>query len=102
MTAHAGTIPVSLPDDIPHGIAALVPKALALIERHFPGAQRIEGAMGWDPELDDIGSEWLELRLTVDASVQEILEADNAYTRDWVAAVPFPGYLLVQVHFNFL
>jgi hypothetical protein len=101
MTVHAGPIPVSLPDDIPHAIAAIVPRALSMIERHFPGTQRVEGVMGWDPELEDIGSEWLELRLSVDASVKEILDADTAYTREWVAAVPFPAYLLIHLSFNF-
>jgi hypothetical protein len=102
MTVHHGTIPVSLPDDIPHTIAPLVPIALAMIERHFPATQRVEGVMGWDPEVGDIGSEWLELRLSLEGSVQEVLHADGAFSKEWLAAVPFPDHLLIHLSFKFL
>jgi hypothetical protein len=102
MTIHHGTIPVSLPDNIPPAIERLVPTALAMMERHFPAAQRVEGVMGSDPEVGDIGSEWLELRLSLEASVQEVLDADSAFSKEWLAAVPFPEHLLIHLSFKFL
>lgn len=102
MTVQHGTLPVSLPDDIPPAIVPLVPTALAMIERHFPAARRVEGVMGSDPEVGDIGSEWLELRLAVEGSVQELLHADSAFAKEWVAAVPFPEHLLIHLFFKFL
>jgi hypothetical protein len=102
MAVHHSTISVSLPDEVPVSVASLLPTALALVERHFPGARQIEGVMGWDPELEDVGSEWLELRLRVEGSVEETLAADNAFTRDWIAAVPYPAYLLIHLSFDFI
>lgn len=102
MAVHHPTITVPLPDEIPAPIACVLPTALALVERHFPQTRRIEGVMGWDPELEDVGSEWLELRLSLEGSVEEMLAAQNAFTKDWVAAVPYPGYLLIHLSFDFI
>jgi hypothetical protein len=81
MTVQHKTFSVSLPDDIPPAIRALVPRALPLIERHFPTVRRVEGIRGSDPEVGEIGSEWLELRLALEGSVQEILDADSAFSQ---------------------
>lgn len=45
-----------------------------------------------DPEL---GSHWSELRLKVEASVDEAADALSQFSRRWVEAVPWPEHHLI-------
>jgi hypothetical protein len=94
MTVHQKTVPISLPENIPGRIRSLLPTALKLIERCFPGTQHIRGAMASDPVVDE---EWLELHVALHGEAEELLEADTAFGRNWVTAVPFPDHHLIRV-----
>jgi hypothetical protein len=97
MTVQHKSIPISVPDSVPPAITALLPTALKLIERCFPATQLIRGQMASDPE---VGDEWLELQLTLEGEVKDLVDAWNEYTKEWVAAVPFPNYLLIRPSFD--
>ena len=94
MTVHQKTVPLSLPENIPGRVRSLLPTALKLIERCFPGTQHIRGAMASDPVVNE---EWLELHLALEADAKELLEADTKFGRKWVTAVPYPDHHLIRV-----
>ena len=97
MTVQQRAIPLSLPENIPAATRRLLPTALKLIEECFPGTRHIRGALASDPE---VGDEWLELQLTLEGEVNELLAADIEFGKKWLAAAPFPDHHLIRVFFH--
>jgi hypothetical protein len=97
------SFPVTLPDDVPPEMAALVPMALDLIKECFPSTQQVTGTMLSDPEIDDAELEnSLDLQLLLEGTPEGVADAFDRFVSRWVSMVPFPQSHHISLSFMIL
>jgi hypothetical protein len=95
--------PVTLPDDVPSEMAALVPMALELIRECFPSTRQVTGTMLSDPEINDPELEnSLDLQLLLEGTPGGVADALDRFVSRWVAMVPFPRSHQISLSFMIL
>jgi hypothetical protein len=67
------------------GIAHYVSEAQTLIKQHFNAASTPQFRVEEDPET---GVRYLDIALTVQGTVEEVLDSYDRFTDQWVARVP--------------
>jgi len=81
-----------VPDDVlqfceREGVLEYLRLADELIARHFPDAELLDIAVAEDPETAENA---VVIDLGVNASPEELLVREDAFTRSWVDRVPWP------------
>jgi hypothetical protein len=89
--------PPEVPTDTPMRTRELVRAASDLVVRCFVGARSLRVTREVDPETNE---QWLELRLSVDATPQQAADAFDRFVAEWVAAVPWPDHHLVRLSYS--
>ena len=81
------------------GIEGYIQKALNLATSLFPSARGLRLRPEEDPET---GDEWLAIDMTVEADVDEFLDAYDEYVESWQEAVPWPASSKIVLSYNIL
>ena len=97
------SFPVTMPDDVPPEMLALVPAALDLIRECFPATKRVTGQMLSDPEIHDADLETsLDLQLLLEGTPEGVADAFDRFVSRWVSLVPFPQSHHISLSFMIL
>ena len=82
---------------VQEGILQYAEVAIGLVQHHFESIQNLALQLQEDPET---GEKWAAVDVTIRGELDEILDAYDRYTGQWVASAPWPERDKIRLSYN--